>query len=75
MTWWLIKQNLQHSMKSLRIRTMGAKIWNSLPKVQRQLLFENLQNSLKHDSNLNSSATSANTPVTNITIRELQIPA
>ena len=48
------------------------KIWNSVPEDIKDLTlhFQNLQNSLKHGTDLNINATSANTRVTHITILE-----
>ena len=51
------------------LRTLGPKICNSPPKDVKD--FKHLQNSLKHGSDLNANATSANTRVTHITILEL----
>ena len=52
--------------------TLGPKIWNSLHEDVKGLTFlQNLQSSFKHSTDLNTNATSANTPTANITIFKL----
>ena len=54
------------------LRTLGPKIWNSLPEDVKDLTsLPKFTESLKHDTALNADATSANTRVTHITLLEL----
>ena len=66
----LIIYKRSYHLRSLR--TLGPKIWNSLHEDVKNLTsLPNLQNSLKHGTDLNENATSANTQVTRITVLEL----